>query len=79
MIETIQQMATVMAVAMADEDNKLHDRIKDLEIELKIDAEYIVTLQGMVDDYYVRCSDQEIEIEFLKRPLWVKIVGWFAR
>lgn len=53
--------------------------IDKLRVDHKIDLEFIVTLEGMLDDYYVRCCEQEIEIEFLKRPLWVKIVGWFAR
>lgn len=89
MMDLIRETAVALATAMADEDGKLHDRIKELEGDLNIvrlqrdaarrNLQYIETLQGMVDDYFVRCSEQEIEIVWLKRPLWVKIVGWFAR
>lgn len=59
--------------------NLVCEELDYLRVEDKISRECLGTLQGMLDDYYVRCSELEIEIEWLRRPLWVKIVSWFAR
>lgn len=65
----IMEMATVMATALVDEDNKLHDRITELEGELHFANVQIESLQVGEHDYSERCIEQESEIARLRTEI----------
>lgn len=67
MNQMILEMATVLATTFVDEDNKLHDKIAELEAELRFANLQIDSLQVGEYDYSERCIQQEDEIRFLRR------------
>lgn len=69
MIAMIQEIATAMATALVDEDNKLHEKITELEAELHFANLQIESLQVGEYDYSERCISQESEIARLRTEI----------